>query len=74
MREFRERFGVSERVDLGTTFRCSEPIALAATKFILENPAQLRKEVSSTRLLDGPCVNIGLPATDGPDLLAEALQ
>lgn len=74
MREFGERFGASERIDLRTTFRCSEPIASAATKFVLENPAQLRKEVSSTRQLDGPCLSIGLPTKEGSDLLAEALQ
>jgi DNA helicase IV len=74
MSEFQERFGASKRIDLGTTFRCSEPITIAATKFILENPAQLRKQVSSTRKLDPPGLWIGLPTTEGSDLIAEALR
>jgi DNA helicase-4 len=74
MREFSGRFGASERIDLRTTFRCAQPIASAASKFVLENPAQLRKEVSSTRQINGPGLSIGLSATDGCDLLEKALQ
>lgn len=74
MREFKERFGASERIDLATTFRCSEPIATAATTFILENPTQLRKNVSATRKAKPPCINIGLPSPDGNNLLEEALS
>lgn len=74
MREFKERFGASARIDLGTTFRCSEPIAKAATTFVLENPAQLRKDVSATRKAKPPCISIGLPSPDGNDLLEEAFQ
>ena len=74
MREFHDRFGSSERMDLSTTFRCSAPIASAATKFILKNPAQLSKEVTSTRQLNAPCLSIGLPATDSADLLEQAIQ
>ena len=44
MREFPERFGDSERMDLETTVRCSEPITAVATRFVLENPAQISKK------------------------------
>ena len=74
MREFRERFGESERVDLETTFRCADRIAALATKFVLSNPAQIRKNVASVRRTDGPCVHIGLTGDDSPDLLTEALK
>ena len=74
MREFRERFGESERVDLETTFRCADRITALATKFVLSNPAQIRKNVSSVRRADGPCVHIGLSGEDSPDLLTEALK
>ena len=73
MREFAERFGDSERMDLETTFRCSEPIAAVATRFVLENPAQIRKKVRSTRQLKGPCVHIGLAGSENRSLLGEAL-
>ncbi|MDE0100836.1 MAG: UvrD-helicase domain-containing protein [Bryobacterales bacterium] len=73
MREFAERFGHSERMDLETTFRCSEPIAAVATRFILGNPAQIRKKVRSTRHLEGPCVHIGLSGLQDLALLSDAL-
>ena len=73
MREFAERFGNTERIDLGTTFRCSKPIADVTTQFVLENPAQIRKNVRSTRQMQGPCVHVGLPGDQGKSLLEEAL-
>ena len=73
MREFAERFGDTERIDLETTFRCSKPIADVATQFVLENRAQIRKNVRSTRQLQGPCVHVGLPGAQGLSLLEEAL-
>ena len=45
MREFGDRFGEFERIDLGTTFRCADRISEIATKFVLRNPAQIRKTV-----------------------------
>ena len=74
MREFRERFGETERIDLATTFRCADRIAELATKFVLRNPAQIQKDVSSVRQADGPCVHIGLPGEECPDLLLETLK
>ena len=73
MREFAERFGDSERMDLETTFRCSEPIAEVATRFVLANPAQIRKRVRSMRQVKGPCVHIGLSGGEDRSLLGEAL-
>ena len=73
MREFAERFGNSERIDLETTFRCSEPIAAIATRFVLANPSQIRKNVRSTRQVQGPCVHIGLSGVRGLSLLDDAL-
>ena len=73
MREFAERFGESERIYLETTFRCSEPIASVATRFVLANPAQIPKKVRSTRPADGPCVHVGLSGVQDLPLLGEAL-
>ena len=74
MREFEERFGKSERVDLETTFRCADGIARVATKFVLRNPAQIRKTVRSTLKAQGPCVHVGLSVTEDRPLLNEALN
>ena len=73
MREFGDHFGHTEQTYLETTFRCDDRIAEVATKFVLSNPAQIRKRVRSTRRADGPCVHVGLPAED-LSLLEEALD
>ena len=74
MREFGERFGDYKRVDLETTFRCSDRIAAVATDFVLRNPAQIRKRVRSKRKEDRPGVHIGFPGQEGLSLLTEALD
>ena len=74
MREFGERFGKFERIDLGTTFRCADRISAVATDFVLRNPAQIRKTVRATRRAEGPAVHVGLPGEGGLSLLKEALD
>ena len=74
MREFGDRFGAFERIDLETTFRCSDRIAAVATEFVLRNPAQIRKTVRATRKVDGPAVHVGLPGDEGLSLLKKALD
>ena len=74
MREFGDRFGDFERIDLETTFRCSDRIAGVATDFVLRNPAQIRKTVRATREADGPAVHVGLPGDGELSLLKEALD
>ncbi|MDE0347719.1 MAG: UvrD-helicase domain-containing protein, partial [Boseongicola sp.] len=74
MREFGERFGAFERIDLGTTFRCADRISAVATDFVLRNPAQIRKTVRATRKAEGPAVHVGLPGEGGLSLLKEALD
>ena len=73
MRQFEERFGNSARVDLETTFRCSEHIAAVATEFVLKNQAQIRKKVRSSRQVSGPSVYVGIPKK-GTSLLRETLN
>ena len=74
MRDFQQRFGESERIDLGTTFRCAESIANVATEFVLKNPAQIHKNVSSALQTDKPCVQVGISGAGRNDLLEEALE
>ena len=73
MREFETRFGESERIDLATTFRCSDRIAEVATRFILKNPSQIPKNVRSIHRAKGPSVHISLPG-EGRSLIREALE
>ena len=74
MREFGDHFGVFERIDLETTFRCSDRIASVATNFVLHNPAQIRKTVRATRSADRPAVHVGLAGQESQSLLKEALD
>lgn len=74
MREFGNQFGAFERIDLETTFRCSDRICTVATDFVLRNPAQLRKTVRATNRSDEPAVYVGLPAQKGRSLIYEALK
>ena len=74
MREMKQRFGATERIDLATTFRCADRIAEVATEFVLRNPAQIHKSVSSVHRAVGPCVHIGLPGGQSTDLLRETLR
>ncbi len=72
MRELEERFGESARIDLETPLRCADRSATVATIFVLSDPVQLRENVSSTRRADGPCVPIGPPSEECPDLPRDA--
>lgn len=74
MRQFGEHFGNHRQLRLETTFRCSDRLAEAATRFILKNPAQIPKTVRSPRKADDPCIHLGLAAKPGTPLINEALD
>ncbi|MDE0368343.1 MAG: UvrD-helicase domain-containing protein [Gammaproteobacteria bacterium] len=74
MRDFEDCFGDSERIDLETTFRCCDRISDVATKFVLGNPSQIRKNVRSVHTAEGTSVFIGLAGEESPSPLAEALD
>ena len=56
--EFDGATGVHRIVDLGQTFRSVDQIAEAATKFILENPAQLKKTVIPAGVAPSPALRV----------------
>ncbi len=74
MREFQKRFGKSERINLETTFRCSDRIANLAKKFILKNPAQIKKDVYSEHQEHKPCVHLVYTKKDSLTSLREVLK
>ena len=74
MREFGNQFGVFERNDLETTFRCSDGICKVATDFILRNPAQINKAVHAKNSSNAPAVYVGLSSPREHTLLNEALK
>jgi len=73
MREFAANFGVMERSDLEQSFRLSDRVANSATRFILENPAQLKKQVTTHRKAPTTSIHIGYGRNQDGALLHEAL-
>src|SRR5262245_12600777 len=74
MREFGEYFGTTERSDPGETFRCADRVCDVATRFVTQNPDQLRKSVTSERRGPSARVHIGFAGEDGGDaVVREAL-
>ena len=74
MREFTERFGESEFVNLETTFRCADRIADLANRFVQKTPAQIPKRVTSVFNADEPCVHVIVAGESLSDPLSEALD
>ena len=55
---FAGRDGVHRTVDLGRTFRSVDKIAHAARRFVLQNPAQIEKQVEPAGTSDGPAIRL----------------
>ena len=68
MVDFEKSFGFSETRFLQETFRLSDKLCNFSTKFILENPLQIRKQITSTRTQTTP------PATIVRDDIQRALR
>ncbi|EAQ47320.1 helicase IV [Roseobacter sp. MED193] len=66
MRSFGSRFGgefgpqkdIHQVVDLGRTFRSVDKIALAARRFVLQNPAQIEKTIIPAAEAEGPALRV----------------
>ncbi|MFB6271360.1 MAG: UvrD-helicase domain-containing protein [Salinibacter sp.] len=71
MRNFEQPFGPTEHSYLTQTFRCNTEITQFATRFILQNPSQIEKQVSAQRVSDGPAVQIGIHDHEDREQLIE---
>lgn len=60
---FEEKFGVTRTTALDLTFRFNDGISDVATKFVLQNPAQVKKELHTLREVNRPSVSL-LRATE----------
>jgi DNA helicase-4 len=58
MVEFEQIYGDTQRVDLTQTHRFGTSTLQATSKFIQENPQQLRKSLTAARADDGPSIEI----------------
>ena len=74
MREFEETFGASETTALDKTFRFNNLITEFTTDFVLQNPNQIRKEISSLRTVETPQVFVIIDNEKESVLLEQALR
>ena len=74
MRDFEEHFGPSETVALDRTFRCNAGINAVATRFVLANPAQIKKTVAAERASTGASVLVHRSGENGLDPVGDAFS
>lgn len=74
MRDFSQQFGFSETVALDRTFRFNNSLEAVATKFILENPSQIKKTILAEKQVDTPSVILHRPETKTADTFIEVLR
>lgn len=70
---FSEIFGATAVTALDLTFRFNDKLGDAASKFVLKNPGQVRKTLSSTRVQDEPALSL-VPASSAEAGLEAALE
>ena len=75
MTRFAEEFGFARRCDLTRTHRFNQELLEASSRFVQENPAQLRKTLVAGGTLDGPAVEVHAsePSEDAGGLLDRVL-
>ena len=74
MRNFRNHFGYTQTLYLDQTFRFTKHIEEVSTKFILRNPSQIPKKISTQRDTAVPCIFIGRPIDEEHDLVEDSLK
>jgi len=55
---FTRMFGATKTISLDKTFRFNNKIGELASKFVMQNPAQVRKEIESHTLVDQPAISL----------------
>ncbi len=58
MTDFKDWFGAGYKLELTTTFRCSQNICDVSSSFVSKNPRQIRKVVHSVSDESGPLVQV----------------
>ena len=74
MRDFAQRFGYAETVALDRTFRFNNRIEEVATTFILQNPAQIQKQIEAHTQVEGARVIVHRPGSESTDVFIEVLE
>lgn len=68
--EFERRFGATATTRLDQTFRFNDKIGEVASAFVLRNPAQVPKEIRSSRRVAEPAISLGELSSDEQGLSA----
>ena len=74
MREFSQQFGFTETVALDETFRFNNSIENVASRFILENPSQIKRDIEAQNIVLEPRVFLHRPERKTEDILLDVLE
>ena len=74
MREFSQLFGFTETVALDETFRFNNSIENVASRFILENPSQIKRDIEAQNIVLEPRVFLHRPERKTEDILLDVLE
>ena len=73
MRDFEKHYGPAAKITLDTTFRFNNIIGDVASSFIMKNPGQVKKDISSVFTTDHPAIFL-IPAMDVQEVLSGILR
>lgn len=74
MTSFAEHFGYTRRTDLDRTYRCTDRLLAASSRFVMANPQQLRKSMSAAVSAQEPGIAVLTPGPDEGSALRRALR
>jgi DNA helicase-4 len=74
MKNFESHFGYTQTIYLDKTFRFNNQIEKVASRFILQNPAQIPKEIITLKQEKNCRVFIHFPGLNNHDLITDALN
>ena len=73
MTDFKDWFGAGYKLELTTTFRCSQNICDVSSSFVSKNPRQIRKVVRSNSDENGPLVQV-MQSDDKTEAISKVLD
>jgi len=72
--DFKNKFGNTKKTVLGKTFRFNNSIANVSSEFVMKNPAQIKKKLTTSSKVDTPAVSLLMQSKDDGDSLIDPLQ
>ena len=72
--DFKKIFGATQPSELNKTFRFNSKIGEVASRFIMQNPRQITKDIKSHKVMDSPTVSLVRASLSDAAALDEALE